>query len=124
MLFVGNVHYIDWLIFLFPHNTNFLQGSLHLQTWKEDVLLCLQYFRILYNIFLSLNIDTHKLLFEDVRVKDHLKQIEFMGIPFIIMDKKKFDCTHGVDRNRSLKKKRLDEKVEKVYIYIYIYIDR
>ena len=68
--------------------------------------------------FLSLNIDTHKLLFEDVRVKDHLKQIEFMGIPFIIMDKKKFDCTHGVDRNRSLKKKRLDEKVEKVYIYI------
>ena len=72
--------------------------------------------------FLSLNIDNHKLIFEDVRVKDHLKQIEFMGIPFIIMDKKKFDCTHGVDRNRSLKKKRLDEKVEKVYIYIYIYI--
>ena len=83
-------------------------------------MLCLQYFRILYNIFLSLNIDTHKLLFEDVRVKDHLKQIEFMGIPFIIMDKKKFDCTHGVDRNRSLKKKRLDEKVEKVYIHIYM----
>ena len=38
------------------------------------------------------------------------------------MGKKKFDCTHGVDRNRSLNKKRLDEKVEKVYIYIYIYI--
>ena len=65
--------------------------------------------------FLSLNIDTHKLLFEDVRVKDRLKQIEFMDIPFIIMGKKKLDCTHGVDRNRSLKKKRLDEKV---YIYI------
>ena len=31
------------------------------------------------------------------------------------MGKKKFDCTHGVHRNRSLKKKRLDEKV---YIYI------
>ena len=53
-----------------------------------------------------------------------------MGIPFIIMGKKKFDCTHGVDRNRSLKKKRLDEKVEKVKrlkhidIYImYLYID-
>ena len=43
-----------------------------------------------------------------------------MGIPFIIMGKKKFDCTHGdgVDRNRSSKKKRLDEKVEKVYIYM------
>ena len=65
--------------------------------------------------FLSLNIDTHKLLFEDVRVKDRLKQIEFMDIPFIIMGKKKLDCTHGVHRNRSLKKKRLDEKV---YIYI------
>ena len=38
------------------------------------------------------------------------------------MGKKKFDCTHGVDRNRSLKKKRLDEKVEKVYIYIYIFM--
>ena len=64
----------------------------------------------------------HKLLSEDVRVEDRPKQIEFISIPFIIMGKKKFDCTHGVDRNRSLKKKRLDEKVEKVYIYIYIYI--
>ena len=36
------------------------------------------------------------------------------------MDKKKFDSTHGVDGNRTLKKKRLDEKVEKVYIYIYL----
>ena len=40
-----------------------------------------------------------------------------MGIPYIIMGKKKFDCTHGVDRNRSLKKKILDEKVEKVYTW-------
>ena len=40
-----------------------------------------------------------------------------MGIPFIIMGKKKFDCTYGVDRSRSLKKKRLDERVEKVYTY-------
>ena len=58
------------------------------------------------------------MLFEDVRVKDRRKQIEFMGIPFIIMGKKKFDCTHEVDRNRSLTKKRLDEKVENIYIYI------
>ena len=61
--------------------------------------------------------DTQKLLFEDVRVKDRPNQIEFMGIPFIIMGKKKFDCTHRVDRNKSLKKRRLDEKVEKVYIW-------
>ena len=33
------------------------------------------------------------------------------------MGKKKFDFTHGVDRKRSLKKKRLGEKVEKVYIW-------
>ena len=57
-----------------------------------------------------------------MRVEDRPKQIEFIVIPFIIMDKKKFDSTHGVDGNRTLKKKRLDEKVEKVYIYIYIYV--
>ena len=68
-------------------------------------------FTILSNTF-----DTHKLFFKDVRVKDDPKQIEFVGIPFSIMGKKKFDCTHGVDRNRSLKKKRLDEKGEKVYM--------
>ena len=45
------------------------------------------------------------------------------------MGKKKFDCTHGAKKNRSLKKKFLVEKVERdiyettlVYIYIYIYI--
>ena len=47
-----------------------------------------------------------------------------MGIPFDIIGKKKFDCTHGdgVDRNRSSKKKRLDEKVEKVKRCMYIYL--
>ena len=80
-------------------------------------------FTILFVFNISeIDIDTHKLLFEDVRVKDRPKQIEFIGIPFIIMGKKKLGCTHGVDRNRSLKKKRLDEKVEKVYIYTYLYI--
>ena len=80
--------------------------------------MCFQYFRILFVFNISeIDIDTHKLLFEDVRVKDRPKQIEFMGILFIIMGKKKFDCTYGVDRSRSLKKKRLDERVEKVYTY-------
>ena len=41
-----------------------------------------------------------------------------MGIPFIIMGKKEFNCTHEGDRNRSLKKTRLDEKVEKACIYM------
>ena len=40
-----------------------------------------------------------------------------MGIAFIIMSKKKFDRTYGVDRTRSLKKKKLDERVEKVCTY-------
>ena len=40
-----------------------------------------------------------------------------MDIAFIIIGKKNFDCTHGVDRNRSLKKKILDEKNEKVYTW-------
>ena len=98
-----------------------------MQDWKEDNDSN-DVFTIFSNTlqyFLSLNIDTQKLLSEDVIVKDRRKQIEFMGIPFFIMGKKKFDCTHGVDRNRSLKKKRLDGKVEKVYIYLkrpYIYI--
>ena len=56
-------------------------------------------------------------MFEDVTVKDPLKQIEFMDIPFIIMSKKKFECTHGVGRNRSLKKKNLDGEFEKVHIW-------
>ena len=87
------------------------------------VIMCLHsYFRILYNTILlvfnisEIDIDTHKLLFEDVIVKHRPKQIELMGIPFIIMGKKKCVCTHGIHRNRSLKKKKLDEKVEKVYI--------
>ena len=59
-----------------------------------------------------------------------------MGIPFIIMGKKKFGCTHGVKRNSSLMKKMLDQKVERdiyettllyiyiynIYIYLYLYI--
>ena len=77
-----------------------------MQAWKEDNDSSNDVFTIFSNTlqyFLSLKIDTHKLLSEDVRVKDRPKQIEFMGIPFIIMGKKKFDCTHGVITNRSLK---------------------
>ena len=84
------------------------------------VIMCLQYCLILTILFVfnvsKIDIDTHKLLFEDVRVKDCPKEIEFMGILFIIMSKKNFDCTHGFDRNRSLKKKRLNENVEKAYV--------
>ena len=71
---------------------------------------------LIFNIS-EIDINTHKLLLEDGRVKDRPRQIKFMDIPLIIMGKKKFDCTYGVDRNRSLKKKILDEKVEKVYTW-------
>ena len=68
---------------------------------------------VLFEIYL----DTHKLLFQDVRGKDRPKQIEFMGIPFIIMGNRKFDCTHGVKRNRLLFKRFI---YLSIYIYIYI----
>ena len=116
MLFVGNVHYVDWLIFLFLHNTIFLKIKVYLQACKEDNGLKYDsnhMFTILFLFYISeIDIDTHKLLFTTAKVKDLPKQIEFMGIPFIIMGKKKFDCTHGVKRNRSLKKKILDENVK------------
>ena len=47
----------------------------------------------------EIDIDTHKLLFEDVRVNDRPKQMELIGILFIITGKEKIDCTQGVDRN-------------------------
>ena len=84
--------------------------------------MCLQYFRILYNTFSEIDIDTHKLLFEDVRIKDRPKQIEFKGIPFMIVGKKKIHCTYGFDRNKEKRIRSKSWKVEKVYIYIYIYI--
>ena len=92
--------------------------------WNMIITMCLQYFRTLYHtILLAFNISeidtgTHKLLFEDVIVKDLSQQIELMGIPFIIMGKKKFPCTHGVDRNRSLKKTKYMKKLKR-YIYIW-----
>ena len=114
MLFVRNVHYVDWLIFLFLHNTNFLKIWLYLQACDTRISSnTLENFAILFVFNISeIDINTHKLLFEDVRVKDGPKQIEFMAISIITMGKKKFDCTHGVKRNRSLKKKILDEKVK------------
>ena len=57
-----------------------------------------------------------QLLFEDVGAKDCPKHIEFMDIPFISMDKTKINCTHGADRNRSIKKKRLNERIEKACV--------
>ena len=38
----------------------------------------------------------------------------------IFIGKKKFESSHGSVENRSLKKKRLDENIERVYIYEYI----
>ena len=61
-------------------------------------------------MFLDVNIDKHKILFEDVKRPDSSIQIPYTGIPFVILGKKNLDCTHGVDRCLSTKKKRLEAK--------------
>ena len=59
-------------------------------------------------------IDGHKILFEDIKREGTQQQIVFTGIPFVILGKKILDCSHGVDREISTKKKRRDAKVKQV----------
>ena len=54
---------------------------------------------------LEFDIKKHKILFEDVKQPNQRQQIEFSGIPFIIIGKKALDCTHGTDHSISTKKK-------------------
>ena len=143
-VFTRNVHYMGCTL----NNANFLQGQVCLQAWNEDNglkynrnrVLCLQYFLsngvLIRSIFLwshwrdnvlsfILNtsefvINTQKLFFEDVTVQDRSKQTEFISILSIFIGMKKLECSHGSVENRSLKKKRLDENIERVYIYEYI----
>ena len=50
------------------------------------------------------------MLFEDVKLKGSAQQIPFIGVSFVILGMKQLDCTHGVDRCTSIKKKRLEKK--------------
>ena len=61
-------------------------------------------------LFLDIYIDGHAMLFEDVKLKGSTQQIPFIGVSFVILGMKQLDCTHGVNRCTSIKKKRLEKK--------------
>ena len=65
-------------------------------------------------IFVDIAIRNKKIFFQDVIRKDAKNQISFTGYSFAILGTKYLDCTHGVDRNSSEKKKYLENKMEKV----------
>ena len=55
-------------------------------------------------IFIDIEISNEKILFQDVIKKGVKSQIPFTGYPFVILGKKRLECTHGVDRNSSKRK--------------------
>ena len=57
-------------------------------------------------------------MFEDIKRKNLTYQIPFTSIPVVILGKKKMDCTHGVDRCISTKKRILEEKIKKVRVIV------
>ena len=69
--------------------------------------------------FLEFELRGHKVLFEDMKNDKYLQQISFTGIPFMILGKKRYDCTHGVDRGISTKKKYKEKKQKKVYCFYF-----
>lgn len=68
-------------------------------------------FFIIFQLFLDIDIKKHKILFEDIKLKDEKQQITYSGTPFVILGKKSLDCTHGTDHGKSKKAKRLEEKL-------------
>jgi len=72
---------------------------------------------IIFIFFKDVNIDGHKILFEDIQREGTHPQIKFTGIPFLILGKKDLDCSHGIDRDISTKKKRKEKKIQEV-LYI------
>ena len=61
-------------------------------------------------IFINIEISNKNILFQDVIRKGVIRkgvksQIPITGDPFVILDTKRLDCTHGVDRSSSKKKK-------------------
>ena len=61
-------------------------------------------------IILAVDIKPHKILFEDVKNVNSSRQIEFTGVPFVILGSKMMDCTHGIDHTLSRKRKKLEQK--------------
>ena len=52
------------------------------------------------------------MLLEEVKCEGSIQQL-FTGFPFVILGIKQLDCTHGVDRCTSTKKKSLVKKLNK-----------
>ena len=75
-----------------------------------------QKFEYIHDVDLDIDIKNHKILFEDIKRPDTAQQIPFTGVPFVILSKKRLDCTHGVDYNISTKNKRQEAKRSKVCI--------
>ena len=72
-----------------------------------------------YNLTTDHSNRSHKILWEDPRDIKGAK-IRFIGVPFIILGRKVFDCQHGKDRKAGEKRKRQDaEEVNKILYCTY-----
>ena len=63
---------------------------------------------------LEFDLRGHKIQFEDKNKDNREKDIIFTGVPFIVLGAKYYDCSHGVDRNISHKRKRKAVAISKV----------
>ena len=56
----------------------------------------------------------HTILFEDIKQRNSRNppgpKLEFTGIPFIIVGKKLFECTHGTGHHKAVKEKKLSKR--------------
>lgn len=69
------------------------------------------YILLLYSLG-KIDIKGHKIQFEDIKETDKEQQIQFSGVPFIILGARYFDCSQGVDRNIAKKISRFTKKDE------------
>ena len=60
-------------------------------------------------IILAVDIKPHKIS-EDVKNVNSSRHTEFIGVPFVILDSKMMDCTHGIDHTLSRKRKKSEQK--------------
>ena len=63
-------------------------------------------------ICLEFDLKEHKILFEDIKSAHSLQQIRWSGNPFIIIEKKSLDCTHGVDHSLSKNQQIKENKIK------------
>ena len=62
-------------------------------------------------VILQVNIKPHRILFEDVKNVNYSRQIEFTGVPLMILGSTMMNCTHGTtDHALSRKRQKLEQK--------------